>query len=183
MAEGAQGRGRVTQCDVTVVNARGGSRQTRTLQAGSVLRLGRHAANDFVLDCEGVSAFHAELFLRTTPSAGPEGFVCVRDNSKNGTGVRPGPEVENDPHRSEGLEPPWESRKRGGFCSLDHGWQLLAPLRAAKAPGVKVPQSAALVTLYLGNVITSEDQQELDGEEWEPGADSLEDFEAAELLS
>ncbi|CAE8656188.1 unnamed protein product, partial [Polarella glacialis] len=72
------------KCDITVCRAGTGSAQTFTLRAGGVLRIGRGVANEIVLDFEGVSVFHAEIYLR--PRGIVDGVVTpqmlvVRDDS------------------------------------------------------------------------------------------------------
>ncbi|CAK0812050.1 unnamed protein product, partial [Prorocentrum cordatum] len=100
----------VIQCEVTLVHEHARSVRRSTLRVGDVLRIGRGPDNDVVLNFEGVSAYHAELFLR--PGATGQG-LCVRDNSKNGTGVKPGP---SGPADREALGvPPWEPVHRGTF--------------------------------------------------------------------
>merc|ERR1712096_352512 len=86
----------------------------------SVLRIGRGVANDIVLDFNGVSVYHAELFLRPDTSNAGTQLLCIRDDSKNGTGVRPGPHSP-DAVALNGKVPEWENLKKGAFRVLDHG--------------------------------------------------------------
>jgi len=141
----------VVQCDVTLACEHTGWKRTFTLRVGNILRIGRSSANDVVLDFDGVSLYHAELFLR--PLAGGHG-LCVRDNSKNGTGVRPGG------------SPAWEPLRRGAFRALDHGWRLAVPLRGRRAE----PEPRGTMTVQIGERVCAAEAAELDGEAWEPEA-------------
>jgi len=96
-----------------------GPSRTFTLRVGEVLRVGRGAANDFVLALGGISTCHAELFLRPGAAEGEGGAdLHVRDTSKNGTGVQSctGPVK-------------WNALPRGGLTRLQSGDKLLLPLR------------------------------------------------------
>eukprot|EP00930_Biecheleria_cincta_P094438 TRINITY_DN8552_c0_g2_i2.p1 TRINITY_DN8552_c0_g2~~TRINITY_DN8552_c0_g2_i2.p1 ORF type:complete len:1003 (-),score=217.45 TRINITY_DN8552_c0_g2_i2:142-3108(-) len=162
------------QCKLRVLRQSTGDHVDLTLREGSVLRLGRSRANDVVLDVDGTSQFHAELFLRTAGSEGGIGGLCIRDNSKNGTGVRPGPQsAAGAPDWSKslltGTEPPWEPCRRGTFRALDHGWQILAPMRSSRK-GSNAPMDTAppTFTVFVNDKVFAGEEAELDGEEWEP---------------
>lgn len=101
------------------VGSGAGPSKTFVIRAGDVLRVGRGAANDFVLALGGISTCHAELFLRSSEadSASGAGDLYVRDTSKNGTGV------------STGTPTKWQALPRGGLVKLQNGWRLLLPLR------------------------------------------------------
>mmetsp|Transcript_68642 Transcript_68642/g.107333 ORF Transcript_68642/g.107333 Transcript_68642/m.107333 type:complete len:398 (-) Transcript_68642:110-1303(-) len=147
----------VAQCSVRLVYERptcNDSSQTFILSAGGRLRIGRHADCDYVLDVEGVSSVHAELFLQHA-NAGQDPLV-VRDKSKNGTGMRPGPSLTD--RWFMGIAPAWEMLKRGGSRTLDHGWQLLMPLKADSGKTIYA------VTIYLDNKLDAAEVRELDGE-------------------
>lgn len=93
--------------------------RTFTLRVGEVLRVGRGAANDFVLALGGISTCQAELFLRPGAPSGEGGAdLHVRDTSKNGTGVQ-----------SCDAPVKWRALPRGGLTRLQSGCKLLMPLR------------------------------------------------------
>merc|ERR1740129_2569028 len=101
-------------CAVTLaVGAGAGPSKTFTLRMGDVLRVGRGAANDFVLALGGISTCHAELFLRGTASAEGEGLFVV-DTSKNGTGVQRA-------IPADGAAAKWQALPRGGLVRLQDG--------------------------------------------------------------
>mmetsp|Transcript_4208 Transcript_4208/g.11100 ORF Transcript_4208/g.11100 Transcript_4208/m.11100 type:complete len:106 (-) Transcript_4208:1-318(-) len=78
-------------CELTLTFTSGAQRSF-VLQDGGVIRVGRKASSDVVLDFEGVSAQHVELLLQRSgdePLEDPK--LCVRDSSRNGTAIRPSP--------------------------------------------------------------------------------------------
>jgi len=158
----------VDQTEVSLVRGASGQVQTFTLRAGGVLRIGRGVANDIVLDFNGVSVYHAELFLRPDTSNSGRQLLCIRDDSKNGTGVRPGPHSP-DAVVLRGKVPEWESLKKGAFRVLDHGWQMIVPLRSRKGEQ-QMSEAPRIVTVYVGSKIGPllGPDEELDGEAWEP---------------
>jgi len=109
-------------CAVTLATGGpAGPAKTFTLRLGDVLRVGRGAANDFVLALGGVSTCHAELFLRQSDAPGESGAdLFVRDTSKNGTGVQ---------RISGSVAATWQALPRGGLLRLESGWRLLLPLK------------------------------------------------------
>lgn len=122
--EGAQGPASAEPPACAVTLAMGGAAgpaKTFTLRMGDVLRVGRGAANDFVLALGGISTCHAELFLRPSEArdAG-SADLYVRDTSKNGTGVQ---------RVSSGVPAKWQALPRGGLLRLQSGWRLLLPLK------------------------------------------------------
>lgn len=131
-----------------------GALQKFTLREKSVVRIGRGLANDIVLDFAGVSVYHARLLFRKG-KAGPE--ICLRDESKNGTGVRP-----PDPGVAAGE---WEPLKRNGVRSLGHGWQIIVPLRSRQGEK-QMRESMRTLTIFIATKNRKDD--DLDGEAWEP---------------
>jgi len=163
----------VVQCEVTVVRDGAGLRRSFVLRIGNILRIGRGPGNDIVLDFDGVSSYHAELFLR---ASGASHGLCVRDNSKNGTGIRPGPDAPDSLSWANGIEPVWETLRRGAFRSIDHGWQLVVPIKSGRGAD-QPPEQANIMTVYVGEQVCAAEAAELDGEAWEPDA-SIGDQEA-----
>ena len=100
-----------------------------SLMSGAFLRIGAGKSNDIVLDCGGVSEYHAELFLqhRIVPGRHFSWNICIRDDSGNGTGLRPGPTLSNHRVRWNKL-----SREPSSKCVLEHGWQIRIPLRGPR---------------------------------------------------
>jgi len=154
----------VVQCEVTVVREGAGWHRSFVLRVGNILRIGRGPGNDIVLDFDGVSSYHAELFLR---SSGASHGLCVRDNSKNGTGIRPGPNAPDSLSWANGIEPVWETLRRGAFRSIDHGWQLVVPMKNGRGAD-QPPEQAHIMTLYVGERVCAAEAADLDGEAWEP---------------
>lgn len=128
------------KCDVTICRDSTGSPQTFTLRPGGVLRIGRGVANDVVLDFDGVSVYHAEIHL---PKDGP---LCIRDESRNGTAVRPGP------HAAEKGATAWEPLKKSQLRILPHGWQILMPLNSRRNTKQLVV-SARLLSIFMGTKV------------------------------
>jgi hypothetical protein len=153
-----------SKIDVTVHRGHTGATQTFTLRTGGVLRIGRGIANDIVLDYAGVSVYHAELYLRPNTEPGQtEQLLCVRDESKNGTGVRSGP------HALDGKKDgDWEPLKKGALRVLEHGWQLLVPMQSRKE-NLQMPEAPRVLTVYIGTKVGPIGGEDLDGEAWEPG--------------
>ncbi|CAK9051761.1 unnamed protein product, partial [Durusdinium trenchii] len=155
----AQDWSALVQCTVKV--AQDTKHQVFSLREGTVVRVGRSAANDVVIDSDGVSQFHAELFIRTGAKGGVSG-LCIRDNSKNGTGVRPAPHGATS--KMSNVDPfAWETLHRGAFRVLEDGWEVLLPMRARRGGTPEKPT----FKLYLDKVFAGE-EEELDGEEWKP---------------
>eukprot|EP00927_Polykrikos_kofoidii_P010828 TRINITY_DN14573_c0_g2_i1.p1 TRINITY_DN14573_c0_g2~~TRINITY_DN14573_c0_g2_i1.p1 ORF type:complete len:662 (-),score=160.17 TRINITY_DN14573_c0_g2_i1:156-2141(-) len=147
---------------VTFVREHTGQEWSFMLHLGSVVRLGRSPLNDIVLDFDGVSVFHAELYIR---QSGPLRILCVRDNSKNGTGIRPGPRAAGGCDGE--LDQTWAPLQRGSFGVLEHGWQLVVPLRQRGGRKL-VSESVQSLTVYIGEHVSEAVAAELDGEAWEP---------------
>merc|ERR1712232_1347278 len=121
-----------------------------------------------VLDFNGVSVYHAELYLRKAApgeaTAGGSEVLCIRDDSKNGTGVRaglhaPGTDIQKPP-------PDWELLPKGTLRTLDHGWQIIVPMRSRKENS-QLPESWRVLTVYWGTKVGPAGG-EVDGEAWEP---------------
>jgi len=146
----------VVQCSVTLEHERTGTSQTFILRHGERILIGRNPENDYVLDFEGVSSCHAELTLQNADLG--EDPLIIRDKSKNGTGLRPGPSIKEKWFM--GVAPSWEALKRGSKCSLDHGWQILVPLKADNKPWP--------LTVRLGNQLSNAESREIDGERCKP---------------
>jgi len=157
--------GGATTCDLILVREHTGEEWKVTLQSGAVLRVGRAENNDLPLDFDGVSAYHAELFLRYLRG---QQYVCIRDNSKNGTGIRPGPKSKKRGSWKKGVPPQWAPVPRGEYYALPNGWQMVMPLRNRKN-GSQGQISTQTVTLYVGDIVTDSLPDDIDGEEWEPG--------------
>merc|ERR1712072_722889 len=68
-----------------------------------------------------------------------------------------------------GKVPDWESLKKGAFRVLDHGWQMIVPLRSRKGEQ-QMSEAPRIVTVYVGSKIGPllGPDEELDGEAWEP---------------
>jgi len=159
------------QTDITVVRGGSGAAQTFTLRSDSALRIGRGVANDIVLDFNGVSAYHAELSLQQDAVNGAASHtICIRDDSKNGTGVRPGPHAPEVVLKNGAL-PAWESLVKGVNRALEHGWQLIVPMRSRKGES-QMPEIMRMITVYHGSKVgPTTGVDELDGDIWEPAAE------------
>lgn len=140
----------IVQCEVALVCERAGWARNFTLFAGNVIRIGRSSINDVVLDFDGVSSYHAELFLRAVTIGGG---LCVRDNSKNGTGVR-----------EKGTDTTWESLRRGAYRPLQENCQIMVPMRGRPALGDSMPSVGHVMTVYISGIVLAEEVDELDGE-------------------
>mmetsp|Transcript_5070 Transcript_5070/g.14055 ORF Transcript_5070/g.14055 Transcript_5070/m.14055 type:complete len:859 (-) Transcript_5070:283-2859(-) len=128
---------------LTIVRGgRGG--QIFTLRAGGALRIGREAGMDIRLGFQGISMLHTELLL--SPGGA---FLCVIDHSKNGTGVRPGPEAKNSGWVGD-AHPNWERLKPKTSRMLEDGWQLIVPVRSRKGEE-QLPESQRTFTIFMGN--------------------------------
>lgn len=165
----------LAQCSVTIEHS--GNSKTLTLCVGGRLTIGRDSTNDIVLDVDGVSSSHAELHLR--PVAPGRDPLIIRDKSRNGTGLRPGPQSSDSVGWQLGKLPAWERLKKGTMRTLDHGWQLLMPV---ESQGNERP-----LTVYIGNCFTASEVEELDGEPCEPqdliAQPELPNFETSSLWS
>lgn len=123
-------------CHITIVRNAGEASQSFVLQPGRVLRVGRAESNEIVLKVAGVTSHHAELFLRTPEVQDPDNKgaqqLCIRDTSRNGTGVRPPPPPEGSTvEPTPGLDNlGWERLAKGAVRDLADGWQLKLPLRS-----------------------------------------------------
>eukprot|EP00929_Paragymnodinium_shiwhaense_P066286 TRINITY_DN33230_c0_g1_i1.p1 TRINITY_DN33230_c0_g1~~TRINITY_DN33230_c0_g1_i1.p1 ORF type:complete len:1023 (+),score=316.25 TRINITY_DN33230_c0_g1_i1:118-3186(+) len=153
--------------DVTIYRAATGAVQTFTLRTGGVLRIGRGNANDIVMDFNGVSIYHAELYLR--PAQAGEGepgtqLLCLKDASKNGTGVRPGPHsVGADPKKPAQWEAVDSGKDSSKLRVIEHGWQLIVPHRSRKE-NCQLPESWRVLTVYMGTKVGPAGDAALDGE-------------------
>lgn len=168
MAATADRASEVAQCDIKVSHGFSGVVQTFTLRVGGVLRIGRGMANDIVLNFNGVSVYHCELFLAPSSSS-KQGILYIKDNAKNGTGIRPGPKSTDV---SDGDANSWEALKIGVPVELKHGWQLIVPMRSRMGE-MQVPEVMRLLTVYVGPSTVLAADTELDGEVWEPEATQL----------
>eukprot|EP00439_Symbiodinium_sp_Y106_P048268 s3954_g6.t1 len=79
----------LVQCHARILHEAAKRHQDFTLREGKVVRVGRSPTNDVTVNRDGVSQFHAELFIRNVSGELDAGGLCIRDNSKNGTAVRP----------------------------------------------------------------------------------------------
>lgn len=136
------------------------------------MRIGRHPENQMVLELEGVSACHAELELK--PALPTQDPLTVRDLSKHGTGIRPGPTMKE--RWFMGIAPAWEPLKKGVAHPVDNAWQLLVPLR----PLDKEQKGAWPISVWVKNRLTAAEVRDLDGEPCEQSA-MLEAERAQEL--
>lgn len=122
-------------------------------EPAGVLRIGRHPGSDFVLDVEGVSVHHAELVLEVVEPGGGTGDggarLSIRDLSKNGIAVRPGPGTRE--FKEAKREPRWESLERGTLRALGNGWQLLIPFRSRNSD-TTVAQEERIMTVECDGV-------------------------------
>merc|ERR1712039_950218 len=99
-------------------------------------------------------------------------MLCIRDESKNGTGVRPGPHTPGADMKKG--PPAWEALDKGNLKALEHGWQVIVPMRSRKETS-QLPESWRVLTVYTGTKIGPlVPDEEIDGEAWEPDATKLE---------
>jgi len=139
------------QLELTIRRGEGSVEQSFKLAPGGVVRIGRRACSDIVLDFEGVSAHHADILLQaaeggSSGQAGPR--LCIRDDSRNGTGVRPGPEASD--RQSASAAPAWEAVPKGSLRTLDHGWQLKVPLKSRHGKA-QLPELERTLTLHIAS--------------------------------
>eukprot|EP00929_Paragymnodinium_shiwhaense_P083728 TRINITY_DN44721_c0_g1_i2.p1 TRINITY_DN44721_c0_g1~~TRINITY_DN44721_c0_g1_i2.p1 ORF type:complete len:572 (-),score=119.77 TRINITY_DN44721_c0_g1_i2:591-2306(-) len=128
-----------------------GSREwTFFLASGRVLRVGRAPTSDIVVDMDGVSALHAELFTRPSAANADVMQLCIRDNSKNGTGVRPGRGGQQKAGAALLGPGSWEAIHRGSFKVLHDGWQFIVPLRNRAKVAEDMPELRRTITVLLG---------------------------------
>lgn len=161
----------IVQCEVALVCERDGWARTFTLRTGSVVRIGRCSINDVILDFDGISSYHAELFLRTVAVGGG---LCVRDNSKNGTGARVEAMLLRASSNSDnGDGSTWQPLRRGAYHVLQDKSQLMLPMRSRKTPGDQFPTVGHIITVYISGTVLAEEVAELDGEAVE--ADELDE--------
>ncbi|CAK0892862.1 unnamed protein product, partial [Prorocentrum cordatum] len=100
------------------------------LRPGVDIRIGRHADSQIQVDFDGVSGKHAELFL----GVASQGVMplLVRDVSKNGTAVRPGPDADAQAWADPKAPPPWQRLENGMPRPVEAGWQLMVPAKSRK---------------------------------------------------
>jgi len=153
----------LVQCHARILHEAAKRHQDFTLREGKVVRVGRSPTNDVTVNRDGVSQFHAELFIRNVSGELDAGGLCIRDNSKNGTAVRP---PEGEPRTKDVV---WEPLRRGSFRVLGSGWQVLIPARGSHGGPIS---GTATLTIQIQNKVFAGEDAELDGEEWHP-------FEAA----
>lgn len=135
-------------CAVTLaVGGGAGPSKTFALRIGEVLRVGRGPVNDFVLALGGISTCHAELFLRPREASGGED-LCVRDTSKNGTGVQ---------SVGGGVPTQWKALPRGGLTRLQNGWKLLLPLKGMPKEAAELAHTLT-VGITMGNKPAAKDR-------------------------
>lgn len=118
-----------------------GAPQTFTLKMGTQVRIGRGTSADVALDVAGISSRHAELVLESDSNGSP--MLMVRDNSRNGTGVRARPLTAGGP------KTPWKRLQKGESCSIGHNWQIKVPLKSRKGETIATQTPEALRTLTL----------------------------------
>merc|ERR1719420_843733 len=63
--------------------------------------------------------------------------LCVRNSSKNGTGVR----------SADARTSPWTVLAPGNLCIIDHGWQMLVPLKGGLGKDRKSLVDRVLIVL------------------------------------
>lgn len=105
------------------------------------LTLGRASTNDIVVATEKASKRHAEIFMQPVAGgAAGQLQLCVRDTSKNGTGIRPKPAA-----TGAGT---WEYLVDGAERAIGHHWQLKVPLRSRK-DGQQVLEKERTITVQI----------------------------------
>lgn len=108
------------------------------------VRIGSARGNDVLVKMPGISARHVELHF-SEDEAGGQPALCVRDLSRNGTGMRD-PSLVN----SEGSSvKSWEALVKGVSRVIGEGWQLKVPLKSRKNTA-QVAEAARTLTLKLG---------------------------------
>lgn len=124
--------------EILIVSGADKAEKRFNLKVGKSIRIGRSDENDLVIKLEGVSVDHAEILAKTDGS----GF-CVRDHSKNGTGLREGSSPD-DP------EKPWSRLQNGGTRTVGHGWQLLIPIKGKKGDtGATLSEQSRTLTIQI----------------------------------
>jgi len=137
------------QLELTLLRGEG-NEHSFTLRPGGILRIGRSAGNEIVVDVDGVSSHHADLqwMLPTAEApAPPELPLCIRDKGRNGTGVRREPEA-------GGGEVAWEKVPTGEVRWLGHGWQLKVPLRSRQGT-FQMSEAVRTLTVRIAASVTS----------------------------
>ncbi|CAE7494181.1 unnamed protein product, partial [Symbiodinium pilosum] len=127
------------------------------LKSGDVVRIGRSADNEVILDYEGVSKHHAEIFMRQKL---PEevilgsdlqlaGLLSIRDlNSRNGLSI----------HKSlldQDTVPTIGSFDRvvaGNVQAVQDGWSVLVPAKS-RHQDKQMTVEQRLLTLYVSSVM------------------------------
>ncbi|OLP77868.1 Pentatricopeptide repeat-containing protein, chloroplastic [Symbiodinium microadriaticum] len=149
----------LVQCHVRILHEAAQRHQDFTLREGKVVRVGRSPTNDVTVNRDGVSQFHAELFIRNVAGELDAGGLCIRDNSKNGTAVRPSsakPRTKDRPMGRSAPQTRTASLGAAGFTkaintSGRRSWRkALALWEDAKAAGFgkdEITSSAAVAAL------------------------------------
>merc|ERR1712110_555105 len=114
------------------------------LRPKRTVRIGSARGNDVLIKMPGVSARHCELHF-SEDEAGGQPALCVRDVSRNGSGMRDPSLVKTDGSSLKS----WEVLAKGVSRTLGDGWQLKIPLKSRKN-GVQVAEAARTLTLKLG---------------------------------
>eukprot|EP00929_Paragymnodinium_shiwhaense_P001944 TRINITY_DN102153_c0_g1_i1.p1 TRINITY_DN102153_c0_g1~~TRINITY_DN102153_c0_g1_i1.p1 ORF type:complete len:385 (-),score=83.95 TRINITY_DN102153_c0_g1_i1:428-1558(-) len=166
----------VVQCDVTLVQEQTGTAKTFRLLVGSVVKIGRAPNNHVTLSSlDGVSTYHAEISLHEAEDGRG---LCIKDVSKNGTGIRPGPHAQLDSKRqheqanSESWQAvePWQPLQRDVLRPLHHGWQVALPYRTRKQGAGQLSDCVPVLTVYIGNQVCAAEKAKIDGEVWQLAA-------------
>jgi len=111
------------------------------LGTGQTLRIGRSSANGVVLDLPGVSAVHAEVFLRAAPDGARR--LCIRDTSKNGVGIR-----KRGAAIKRGRPEAWERVPNGEIMELGDDAELKLPLKS-RIDDKQLPEAKRIMKLSL----------------------------------
>ncbi|CAE8727935.1 unnamed protein product [Polarella glacialis] len=117
------------------------------LKPGDLIRLGKGVTNDIVLNYEGVSKHHAEIFLQEPqePGQGLVELLSIRDQgSKNGSAIQRAHE--------EGAAPnPWDKVLHGTPQALQDGLHLLIPHKSRQGEK-QMTTDDRMLTLFVSSV-------------------------------
>ncbi|CAE7199076.1 unnamed protein product [Symbiodinium natans] len=127
------------------------------LKSGDVVRIGRGNDNEVILDYEGVSKHHAEIFMRQKL---PEevilgsdlkmtGLLSIRDlNSRNGLSIHKSP-TEQDVVPTIGA---FDRIVPGNVQAVQDGWSVLVPAKS-RHQDKQMSVEQRLLTLYVSSVM------------------------------
>lgn len=122
--------------NITLVRPDGTKPLRFTLRPGGVVRIGRGQGNDCSVAVPNASLYHCDLLCLGGGTRGAM-QLCVRNSSKNGTGVR----------SADARTSPWTALAPGNLCIIDHGWQMLVPLKGGLGQDRKSLVDRVLVVL------------------------------------